>query len=118
MCNHFTAIDGVSALEDGRVECGGMNRGQESQLLLGAMFIRCSTPQAAKAIIRLIDRAPSLQGRKLKAMHSQLEVFPAQKWKQEQFRIGTNRIPEMLLRCPADINDVDAGVMKFGMECS
>ena len=93
-----------------------MNRDQELRLLQGAMFIRCSTAQEAEEIIRLIDRAPTLERRKLKARPSQLAVFPAQKWKQDQFPIGTTRYPEMLLNCQEDINYVDTGVKKFGME--
>lgn len=78
----------------------------------------CSSSQAAKELIRLVDRAPTLEGRRFRAMPNAFGVFPAQKWKQEQFPIGTNRSSEMLLKCPEDINDVDAGVLEFGLECT
>ena len=116
--HHFSEIDGLGTLEDGRVESGGMSRDQESRLLPGAMFVRCSSQQAAKEMIKLIDGAPTLEGRRVRAMFSAFGIFPAQKWKQEQFPIGTNRSPEMLIKCPEDINDVDTGVMAFGMECA
>ena len=114
---HLTVIDGKGALEHGRVECGGMHRDTETMLLKGAMSIRCSNARVAREIIRRVDKAPALEGRRVRAMKSDYGILSAQQWKQEKFPIGTTKLPEMLVNCPEDINDVDTGIMRFGLEC-
>ena len=48
MVNHLSEIDGVGCLEDGRVECGNVQRDPENMQLKGAMFVRCCNANAAQ----------------------------------------------------------------------
>ena len=97
----------TGALEDGRVEIGGIQRDPDTQALKGAGFLRCRDEEDARNVVEMLDTMPSLEGRVIRAKFSDYGIFSAKPEKIEQFPIGTIRPAGMLLECPQDIIDVN-----------
>ena len=51
----------LGALEDGRIEIGGIQQDTNTQMLQGAVFLRCRIPSDARDVIEKLDNTPWLQ---------------------------------------------------------
>ena len=116
--NHLTrrGSDQLGALEDGRIECGGVNRTKESKLLMGIALFCCRNEDVAHEICAALTGQTGWRGHSMDARIADTGVLLSRDIRPGVNTPGTTRPAAQLLNCDSLIRDVDLGRVYIGTQ--